>query len=65
MIILGTVDEKLERGVYNKHLKNTRLLSVEFLRTEMTSDLSNWNREYEPSGILCDSSDVSSVLKTQ
>ena len=24
-----------------KHLKNTKLYSIEFLRTEMTSDLSN------------------------
>ena len=33
-----------------KHLKNTKLYSLEFLRTEMTSDLSNRNREYEPYG---------------
>ena len=32
----------------NKHLKNTKLYSIEFLRTEMTSDLSNRNGEYEP-----------------
>ena len=31
-----------------KHLKNTKLYSIEFLRTEMTSDPSNRNREYEP-----------------
>ena len=32
----------------NKHLKNTKLYSTEFLRTELTSDTSDWNREYEP-----------------
>ena len=35
---------------FDKHLKNTKLYSIEFLRTKMTSDLSNWSREHEPSG---------------
>ena len=34
----------------NKHLKNTKLYSIELLRTKITSDHSNSNREYEPSG---------------
>ena len=33
-----------------KHLKHTKLNSIEFLRTEMTSDLSNYLREYSPDG---------------
>ena len=31
-----------------KHLGNTKLYSIEFLRTEMTSDPSNNHREYSP-----------------
>ena len=27
--------------LFNKHLKNLKLYSIEFLRTEVTSDLSN------------------------
>ena len=34
--LMEQVDETL-----NKHLKNTKLYPIEFLRTEMTSDLSN------------------------
>ena len=33
-----------------KHLKHTKLYSIEFLRTEMTSDPSNYHREYSPCG---------------
>ena len=33
-----------------KHLKHTKLYSIEFLRTEMTSDPSNYHREYWPYG---------------
>ena len=33
-----------------KHLKNTKLYPIEFLRTEMTSDPSNYHREYSPYG---------------
>ena len=32
----------------DKHLRNTKLYSVEFSRTEMMSDPSNYHREYEP-----------------
>ena len=39
--------ENMEK-LCNKHLKNTKLYSVELLRTEMMSDPSNGNREYEP-----------------
>ena len=50
-----------------KHLKNTKLYSVEFLRTEMTSDPSNYHREYSPYGSYSlfqfERSDVISVLK--
>ena len=30
----------------NKHLKNKELYSIEFLRTDMTSDPSNYHKEY-------------------
>ena len=33
-----------------KHLKNGKQYSIEFLRTEMTSDPSNYHREYSPDG---------------
>ena len=33
-----------------KHLKNTKLYSIEFLRTEITSDRSNYHREYSTDG---------------
>ena len=33
-----------------KYLKNTKLYSIELLRTEMTSDPSNYHREYSPDG---------------
>ena len=50
-----------------KHLKNTKLYSIEFLRTEMTSDPSNYHREYSPycsySLFQAEGSDVISVLK--
>ena len=50
-----------------KHLKHTKLNSIEFLRTEMTSDLSNYHREYSPYGSYSpfqfEKSDVISVLK--
>ena len=50
-----------------KHLKPTKLNSIEFLRTEMTSDLSNYHREYSPYGSYSlfqfERSDVISVLK--
>ena len=39
-----------------KHLKNTNLCSIEFLKTKMTSDLWNVNRETSRKvSILCDS----------
>ena len=50
-----------------KHLKLTELYSIEFLRTEMTSDLSNYHREYSPYGSYSlfqfERSDAISVLK--
>ena len=50
-----------------RHLKNTKLYSIEFLRTEMTSDSSNDHREYSPYGsyslLQFEGSDVISVLK--
>ena len=50
-----------------KHLEHTKLNSIEFLRTEMTSDLSNYHREYSPYGSYSlfqfERSDVISVLK--
>ena len=50
-----------------KHLKHTKLYSIEFLRTEMTSDLSNYHREYSPyrsySLFQLEGSEVISVLK--
>ena len=52
-----------------KQLKNTELYSVEFLRTEMTSDPSNYHREYSPynygsySLFQFEGSDVISVFK--
>ena len=52
-----------------EHLKNTKLYPIEFSRTEMTSDPSNYHRDYSPHGsnslFLFDSgwSDVISVLK--
>ena len=50
-----------------KHLKHTKLNSIDFLRTEMTSDLSNYHREYSPYGSYSlfhfGRSDVISVLK--
>ena len=51
-----------------KHLKHTKLYSIEFLRTEMTSDPSNYHREYSSSGSFppifqFEGSDVISVLK--
>ena len=53
--------------VYYKTLKNTKLYSIEFLRTEMTSDTSNYHREYSPYGSYSlfqfEGSDVISVLK--
>ena len=35
-----------------KHLKNAKLYSAEFLRTEMLSDPSNFHREYLPHGSI-------------
>ena len=50
-----------------KHLKNTELQSIEFLRTEITSDPSNYHIEYSPYGwyslFQFDGSDIISVLK--
>ena len=49
-----------------RHLKNTKLYSVEHLRTEMTSDPSNYHREHSPDGsdlFQIERSDVISVLK--
>ena len=50
-----------------KHLKHTKLNSIEFLRTEMTSDLSDYHREYSPYGSYSlfqfERYDVISVLK--
>ena len=50
-----------------KHSKHTKLYSIEFLRTEMTSDPSNYHREYSPYGsyslFQIEGSDVISVLK--
>ena len=50
-----------------KHFKHTELYSIEFLRTEMTSDPSNYHREYSPYGSYSlfqfVGSDVISVLK--
>ena len=50
-----------------KHLKNTKLYSIEFLRPEMTSDPSNYHREYSPYGSYSlfqfEESDVIFVLK--
>ena len=50
-----------------KHLKNTKLYSIEFLRTETTLDFSNYNREYSPYGSYSlfqfEGSDVTSVLR--
>ena len=52
---------------YNKHLKNTKLYSIEFLRTEMTSDPQDITREYSPDGLYSlfqfEGSDFISVLK--
>ena len=50
-----------------KHLENTKLYSIEFLRTEMTSDPSNYHREYSPYGwyslFQFEGSGIISVLK--
>ena len=50
-----------------KHLKHTKLNSIEFLRTEMPSDLSNYRKEYSPYGsyplFQFERSDDISVLK--
>ena len=50
-----------------KHLKHTKLYSIEFLRTEMMSDTSNYHREYSPYGsyflFQFEGSDVISVIK--
>ena len=50
-----------------KHLKHTKLYSIEFLRTDMTSYPSNYHREYSPYGSYSlfqfERSDVISVLK--
>ena len=50
-----------------KHLKHTKLYSIEFLRTEITTHLSNYHREYSPGGSYSlfqfERSDVISVLK--
>ena len=50
-----------------KHLKNTKLYSIEFLRTEIMSDPSNYHRDYSPYGSYSlfqfEGSDVISVLK--
>ena len=50
-----------------KHLKHTKLYSIDFLRTEMTSYPSNYHREYSPHGSYSlfqfERSDVISVLK--
>ena len=50
-----------------KHLKNTKLYSIEFWRTEMMSDPSNYHREYSSYGsyslFQLEGSDVISVLK--
>ena len=47
--------------------KRTKLNSIEFMRTEMTSHLSNYHREYSPYGSYSlfqfERSDVISVLK--
>ena len=54
-------------SMYYKTLKNTKLYSIEFLRTEMTSDPSNYHREYSPyssySLFQFEGSDVISGLK--
>ena len=50
-----------------KHLKNTELYFIEFLRTEMTSDSSNYHREDSPDGSYSlfqfERIDIISVLK--
>ena len=50
-----------------RHLKNTKLYSIEFLRTEMTTDPSKYHREYSPYGSYSlfqfERSDVISILK--
>ena len=42
-----------------KHLKNAKLYSVEFLKTEMLSDPSNYHREYSPDGSIGPCSHIS------
>ena len=50
-----------------EHLMNTKLHSIDLLGTEMTSDSSNYRREYSPGGSYSlfefKKSDVISVLK--
>ena len=36
------------KGCIMKHLKHTQLYSIEFLRTEITSEPLNYHREYAP-----------------
>ena len=37
-------DEVIHCICFSKHLKNTKLYSIECVKTEMTSDLSDWKR---------------------
>ena len=57
-IVFNTIQTIQARHPW-KHLKNTKLYSIQFLRTEMTSDLSNSNRGYidtsRQTSIFCDS----------
>ena len=46
-----------------KHLNHAKLYSIEFLRTEMTSDPSNYHREYSPYLYQFERSDIIFVLK--